>query len=364
MDTYHYLISLAVAFGVAALMTPLVMRLAIYVGITDRPNERSVNRRPNMPLLGGMAVGLGFAAGLAVAVRQIEPEIPAGHLMALTFGGVLVLAAGVYDDRCGMNAWAKFSIQIIAAVLAITSGYQIDHLTEPFSRTSVALPMWLSWIVTILWITTITNAINLVDGLDGLAAGVAAIIAATLAFLAAQAGEFFGVCIGVALVGALLGFLPFNFAPARIFLGDTGALFIGYVLALLALEGYRQVTLLTFVVPVLALAVPILDTALSIVRRLRNRAPIFNADRHHMHHRMLEFEGSARSAVLQVYILTAAFCLISMAFSKLEGYMALLFLVAVAYLTYRLITNLGALAPESDLAARARSIPNSSEDPR
>jgi len=351
MDAHHYLIPLAVAIGVAALMTPLVMRLAISVGITDRPSERSVNRRPNMPLLGGMAVGLGFAVGLAVAIWQVEPTLPAGHLFSLALGGALLLATGIYDDRFGMNAWAKFSVQIVAAALAISSGYEIDHLTEPFTRTIFVLPVWLSWTVTTLWIVTITNAINLVDGLDGLAAGVAAIIAATLAVLAAQAGEFFGVCIGIAMVGALLGFLPFNFAPARIFLGDTGALFIGYVLALLSLEGYRQLTLLTFVVPVFALAVPILDTTLSVIRRLRSRSPIFNADRSHMHHRMLESEGSARSAVLQVYILTAAFCSISLAFAKLEGYMALLFLVVVGFFTYRLVSNLGALAISNGPAA-------------
>jgi UDP-GlcNAc:undecaprenyl-phosphate GlcNAc-1-phosphate transferase len=362
MDAYHYLIPLAVAFGVAALMTPLVMRLAISVGVTDHPNERSVNRRPNVPLLGGMAVGLGFAAGLAVAIWHFEPTLPGGHLFALTAGGTLVLVAGIYDDRFGMNAWAKFSVQIVAAVLASSSGYQIDHLTEPFFRTSFIFPTWLSWAVTIIWIVTITNAVNLVDGLDGLAAGVAAIIAATLAFLAAQSGEIFGACIGVAMVGALLGFLPFNFSPARIFLGDTGALLIGYVLALLALEGYRQLTLLTFVVPVFALAVPILDTTLSVIRRLRARSPIFNADRHHMHHRMLESEGSARSAVLQVYILTAAFCSISLAFSNLEGYMALLFLVVVGFLTYRLVTNLGALAAINDPPASEESSPNLVED--
>jgi len=353
MDAYHYLIPLVVASGVASLMTPLVMRLAISIDVIDRPSERSVNRRPNMPLLGGMAVGIGFAAGLAAAIQQIGPTLPGGHLFALTLGGALVLATGIYDDRFGMNAWTKFSLQIVAAVLAISCGYQIDHITEPFSHTTFIFPTWLSWVVTIVWVVTITNAINLVDGLDGLAAGVAAIIAATLAFLAAQAGQFFGVCIGVAMVGALLGFLPFNFAPARIFLGDTGALFIGYVLALLALEGYRQLTLLTFVVPVFALAVPILDTTLSVVRRVRARSPIFDADRFHMHHCMLESEGSARSAVLQVYVLTAAFCSISLAFSNLEGYMALLFLAAVGILTYRLVTNLGALSTiRSPVASR------------
>jgi len=296
----------------------------------------------------------------ATLVRQRLPVAPL-RLLALVLGGTLVLAAGIYDDRFGLNVWKKFGVQIVAAALAISSGYEIDHLTEPFTRTTFMLPIWLSWVVTTFWIVTVTNAINLVDGLDGLAAGVAAIIAATLAFLAAQAGEFFGACIGIAMVGALLGFLPFNFAPARIFLGDTGALFIGYVLSLLALEGYRQITLLTFVVPVLALAVPILDTALSVIRRLLNRSPIFNADRSHMHHRMLESEGSARSAVLQVYILTAAFCLIALAFSKLEGYVALLFLVAVGFFTYRLVSNLGALTISNVPVASGESNLNSGE---
>jgi UDP-GlcNAc:undecaprenyl-phosphate GlcNAc-1-phosphate transferase len=296
--------------------------------------------------MGGVAVGAGFAAGLTLAIGWAGVSVPTDHLLALAGGGLLVLASGIYDDRFGMNAWSKVAIQLIAAAFAISSGFQIGHLTEPFSRTVFELPTWLSWGITALWIVTVTNSLNLVDGLDGLAAGVAAIIAITLALIAGQGGQVFGVCVGLALAGALLGFLPFNFAPARIFLGDTGALFIGFTLSLLALEGYRQVSLLTFVVPVLALAVPILDTALSIIRRLRNRAPIFNADRQHMHHRMLESEGSARSAVLQFYILTAAFCVIALAFSRIQGFLAILLLGAVGLLTYRLVMNLGALTGE------------------
>jgi UDP-GlcNAc:undecaprenyl-phosphate GlcNAc-1-phosphate transferase len=347
MDAQQILILLAVAFGVSLALTPLVMRLAKGVGITDLPSERSVNSRQGIPLMGGLAVGVGFAAGLTVAVRAFAVEIPSGHLPALAGGGALVLVSGIYDDRFGMNAWSKLTVQMVAAALAIYSGFQIDHLTEPFFRASILLPTWMSWMLTTLWIVTITNALNLVDGLDGLAAGIAAIIAATLAVIAGIAGQTFGVCVGVALMGALLGFLPFNFAPARIFLGDTGALFIGYALSLLALESYRQVSLLTFVVPILALAVPILDTLLSVLRRLRSGSPIFNADRLHMHHRMLEWEGSMRSAVLQFYILTAAFCVLALAVSKLEGYSAILFLAAVVLLTYRLVSNLGALSGDA-----------------
>jgi UDP-GlcNAc:undecaprenyl-phosphate GlcNAc-1-phosphate transferase len=142
-------------------------------------------------------------------------------------------------------------------------------------------------------------------------------------------------------VGALLGFLPYNFPPARMFLGDTGALFIGYVLALISLEGFRKVTVLTFVVPLLALAVPILDTGLSIVRRLRRRRHIFSPDREHMHHRLLEAAGSQRSAVLSIYFLTGCFCVIAVSFTRLQGYAAIVFLGAVAVLTIRLLRNLG-----------------------
>jgi UDP-GlcNAc:undecaprenyl-phosphate GlcNAc-1-phosphate transferase len=353
MEAQQYIMPLVVAFGVAAATTPLVRRLALGTGVIDRPSERSVNRRPDMPLMGGMAIGLGFAAGLAVALRQMSGEVAEGRLMGLAVGGAIVLASGIWDDRFGMRAPTKFTLQVLAAVVAVSNGYELAHFTEPFTRQSYALPGWLMWTVTILWIVMITNAINLVDGLDGLATGVAAIIAATLAIIAGQTGtDTFGLWIALALVGSLLGFLPFNFAPARIFLGDTGALFIGFVLSLIALEGYRQVSLLTFVVPILALAVPILDTGLSVIRRIKNRSPIFAADRQHMHHRMLESEGTARSAVLQFYLLTAAFGLLSIGVSRLEeAWWVGICLVMVIALTFRLVSNLGALQSDSETAS-------------
>ncbi|MCZ6784606.1 MAG: MraY family glycosyltransferase, partial [Proteobacteria bacterium] len=208
---------------------------------------------------------------------------------------------------------------------------------------------------TTIWIVGVTNALNLIDGLDGLASGLGAIIASTLVVICWQAGQGAGVIFGAALVGALVGFLPYNFPPARIFIGDTGALFLGYSLALLALDGYRTSALLTFVVPLLALAVPLLDTGLSILRRLRAGQPIFHADRLHMHHRLLETEGSDRGAVLSLYFLTACFCIIAVSFTRLQGYAAIIFLGAVVILTARLLRNLGALSPET--AAEPSSAP-------
>jgi UDP-GlcNAc:undecaprenyl-phosphate/decaprenyl-phosphate GlcNAc-1-phosphate transferase len=331
------------ALVVTALATPIVCRVAVALGVVDRPNERKVNRRPNIPLLGGLAVALGFFVGLAVALIMVPGEFDAARpLEALVVGGSLMLLVGVFDDRFGLSALPKLGVQITAAAVAIAYGLQIEHLTDPISRSVIHFPTWLTWLVTVSWIVLVTNSINLIDGLDGLCTGVAAIIGATLTLIAWQGGHIPGVIVGVALVGALLGFLPFNFPPARIFVGDTGALFIGYCLALLALEGYRQATVITFIVPLLALAVPLIDTGLSIVRRVRKRSHIMQADRQHIHHRLLkEHQGSHRPAVLSLYFLTACFCVIAVSFTRLQGYAAMIFLVVIVLLTLRILRNLG-----------------------
>jgi UDP-GlcNAc:undecaprenyl-phosphate GlcNAc-1-phosphate transferase len=220
----------------------------------------------------------------------------------------------------------------------------MGHLTEPITRTTFFFSEPLVWLASGLWIVGVTNALNLIDGLDGLATGVGAIICVTLTVILFQTGEPLGVCVGVALLGGLLGFLPFNFPPARIFLGDTGSLFLGYTLALLALEGYRQVTVITFVVPLLALAVPIMDTLISILRRARTGRSPFRADRQHIHHQLLARRGSPRAAVFQFYFLTVCFSLIAVSFTDLQGYVAAFCLAAVLFLTLRLLWNLGVLS--------------------
>jgi len=348
MDLLFLTIPLIFGTGVAAVATPLVARLARRAKILDRPNARNVSQRDNIPLLGGLAVAAGFSAAMALAIILDDTPVHSERFFGLCIGALFMLAVGVYDDRHGLSAWPKGALCALGALVAVGSGFRIEYVTDPISLTIFWLPSWLSWIITLFWIVGITNAINLVDGLDGLATGVGAIIGLTLTVIAWQVDQMFGVFIGIALVSGLLGFLPFNFSPARIFLGDTGSLFIGYVLSLLALEGYRQVTLLTFVVPLLALAVPILDTLLSIFRRLRDGRSVFSADRQHMHHRLLATEGSHRSAVMQFYILTAAFCLIAVSFTKLQGYAAAGFLAAVLLLTIRLLRNLGLFSVEND----------------
>jgi UDP-GlcNAc:undecaprenyl-phosphate GlcNAc-1-phosphate transferase len=337
-------IPLLVALAVAALLTPVVSRLARGLGALDHPSDRSVSQRPNIPLWGGLAVAAGFGAGLLLALWLSGVRPAPSHLGGMLLGGAVILALGICDDRFGLGATVKFAVQIAAAAIAIAAGYQMDHLTEPITRTTFVFSEPLVWLASGLWIVGVTNALNLIDGLDGLATGVGAIICATLTVILLQTGEPFGVCVGVALLGALLGFLPFNFPPARIFLGDTGSLFVGYSLALLSLEGYSQVTVITFVVPLLALAVPIIDTLISIVRRAGEGRSPFRADRQHIHHRLLARRGSPRAAVVQFYFLTACFSLIAVSFTDLQGYVAAFCLVAVLFLTLRLLRNLGALS--------------------
>ena len=351
MDLGQIGLSLLVAIVGSAVATPLVAKMARSLGIVDQPNERKVSLRENMPLLGGLAVATGTALGLGAALAMSDPAtvFDAGF-GGFLIGSLLLLMLGVADDRSGVGARFKLIVQILAALVAVAFGFRIEEFREPLGGTEFVLPLWLQWGVTTLWIVAVTNAMNLIDGLDGEAAGLGCIIAVTLWLICWQANQQAGVLLGVALVGALIGFLPFNFPPARIFLGDTGALFIGYALSLLAIQGYigghRKAALLTFAVPLLALAVPLLDTGSSILRRIRSGKPILDADNLHFHHRLLASEGSERAAVLSLYFLTTCFCIIALSFSRLRGYVALAFFVAVILLTVRLLWNMGAFRGE------------------
>jgi len=345
--SFPILLPFLVAAVVSALATPIAARLAHQLGVIDHPNERKVNRRDNVPLLGGLAVGLGFFVACALIIIQAgDDSIYTGHIEGFLVGGVLLMAVGAFDDRYTLSWRPKLAAQLAAAWVAIYYGFRIEHFTEPFGLTQWDFHPAVMFVVTTVWIVFITNAMNLLDGLDGLATGVGAIVGGTLTFICWQSGETFGLTVGLALVGALLGFLPFNFAPAKIFLGDTGALLTGFSLSLLALEGYAKATVLTFVVPILALAVPLIDTGLSIIRRAVSGRPIFDPDKQHIRHRMLASSRTHRDAVLSIYFLTACFCVIAVSFTRLDGPAAILFLGLVVILTVRLMRNLGFLSNE------------------
>ena len=346
MDPVIAIMIVLLAAGVAAIMTPMVIRFATNMGAVDQPNERKVSLRSQMPLWGGLAVTVGCMCGLFLAVFLVDlPELT-GRLLGFGLGAWVLVATGAWDDRFELRPVVKLFFQILAAGIAINAGFKIDFFTNFLTEETVVVPWWICIPLSLLWIVGVTNAMNLIDGLDGLSAGVGAIIAATLTIICWQAGQWVGVIIGLALFGALLGYLPFNFPPARIFLGDTGSLLIGFGLSVLALEGYRKAALLAFIVPLLALAIPLLDTGTSIVRRLRSGRGVFSADRLHMHHRLLHREGSHKNAVLMLYFLTGCFCMTAVSFSQLDGWVAFLYLAAVIAVTIRLLRNLDAFALE------------------
>ncbi len=292
-----FLFALASSFG----LTPLLRALALRLGLLDHALiARKVHGMP-MPRLGGVAIVVGFVGTIAVLV-ELEPGavLLAGArdrtLLALVAGGLCIAALGIYDDVRGADATVKLTVQLVAATLVYALGIRIDTLSLPFVET-----IHLGWVglpLTLLWLVGVVNAVNLVDGLDGLAGGLALVAIFTLSALALLTGQWQAFVALAALGGACLGFLFFNVSPASIFMGDTGSMFLGFMLAALSIVvQQRAAPTLPSAVPVLALGIPILDTLLAIVRRAARGAPIFSADREHLHHRLLALGRShARAA--------------------------------------------------------------------
>ncbi|MDI3298824.1 MAG: MraY family glycosyltransferase [Bacillota bacterium] len=291
---------LFLAFAISLGATPLMRRLALAAGALDRPNRRSVHTRP-VPYLGGLAIGLAVILSLAAAGHAEDPLFR-GFLA----GGLLILLVGLADDVYRMPAWLKLLCQVaVALVTVVWGGLRITYLKDPFAGTFWHLGWW-GAPLTVIWLVAVMNVINLADGLDGLAAGITAIVAGTMLLGAMQSGQGPVAMIGAAaLMGATLGFLPYNFPPAKIFMGDAGALFLGFTLATTAIQGMAKgAAAVALAVPALALGVPILDTAFAIVRRARNHQSIGTADRDHLHHRLLAMGLSQREAVLLIYMVT------------------------------------------------------------
>ncbi|MEQ4482044.1 glycosyltransferase family 4 protein [Cohnella silvisoli] len=305
------LISFIAAMALALVLTPLVKKLAIRIGAIDVPNHRKVHTRI-MPRLGGVAIYAAFTVGLLL----ILPWLPDGTLSqydrnlisALLVGGTLIVLLGALDDKFDLSAKLKLLVQIGAACIVVF-GYdvKINLLNIPFGSSMQPLGEWLSIPLTILWIVGVTNAINLIDGLDGLAAGVSGIAVATILVMGILMGNETVILLSAVLLGAIGGFLFFNFHPAKIFMGDSGSLFLGFALATLSMLGFKQITIVSFVTPLLIIGVPLSDTFFAIVRRWVQKKPIFAPDKGHLHHCLQQLGFSHRKTVLIIYAIAAFF---------------------------------------------------------
>lgn len=323
---------LAAAF-LSAVATPLLIRLAKRVGLIDAPSTGKIHLRPT-PTGGGLAVFVAFFLPLWATVLSMggrEAELRA--LVGLTGASMLVVALGLYDDARGAGALRKLAVQIPAALLLYLAGFRVERLTNPFGPELVLGPLALP--LTVLWVLAITNAVNLIDGLDGLAAGIGLIAALTLAGVGFARGEALLLVLSATLGGSLLGFLRYNFPPARIFLGDTGSLFVGLLLSVISLVENRKATLaLALVVPIVAMLVPILDAGWAVVRRVRNGQHPFRGDTEHLHHRLLMLGLTQRRAVLSMWATSAYFGLLAFVFSILPKEQALWALLLLAVGVY------------------------------
>ena len=315
-------LTLLLCFIASLAITPLVKKLAIKIGATDKPNQRKVHSKI-MPRLGGLAIFISFLIGLAFLRPQDE------HLGAIIIGAFIIIIIGVMDDMMELSAKVKFLGQIAAALIVVLNGVQVDYINLPFGG-GLELGI-LSIPLTILWIVGVTNAINLIDGLDGLAAGVSTIALITISAMAVVKGDIFVLSIAIILIGSTLGFLKYNFHPAKIFMGDTGALFLGFMIAVLSLLGFKNVTMLSLIVPVIILGVPISDTFFAIIRRIVNKKPLSAPDKSHLHHCMLRLGYSHRQTVLIIYAMAASFGLAAFIFSMSTVWGAML-IVAILVL--------------------------------
>lgn len=286
-----------IAFAVAAVLTPLAGRLGLALGVVDRPSGRGVGGG-GVPLLGGVALLVAVVVALAL-VLDVGP-IWTQRTTAILLGAVAIAAVGLADDRFDLHWSVKLAGQVGAALIPVTQGVVVENVTIPFLGAirfeALSVPL------TVIGMVGVMNVVNLSDGVDGLAGGVCAIAAVAFAVIAWDLGRFHAAILAAATAGAALGFLVHNFPPASIYMGDTGANLLGYLLACVAVEGsVKTQVVLALVAPLLVLAVPVLDTTFVVLKRIKSRVPIYTADQNHFHHRFARIGFSQRRTVIWLY---------------------------------------------------------------
>jgi len=291
----QYFIYVMGSFLLTLILVPFIKKLAFKVGAVDNPSQRKVHCKP-MPRLGGLAIYIGFIA-MVLITQPINQQI-----IGLVLGSTIIALLGVVDDIKDISPKVKLAGQILAACVLVAFNIDVDFITHPFLRGEILPLKYFSIPVTILWVVGITNAVNLIDGLDGLAAGTSTIAALTLAIVGYTQGELLMTVLSLMLAAATLGFLKYNFYPAQIFMGDSGSMFLGFNLSALAIMGFvKSITVISVFVPILILGIPIFDTLFAIIRRYFNGQPIFQADKEHLHHCLLNKGFTHKQTVLVIY---------------------------------------------------------------
>lgn len=297
-----------ITFLFVALFMPIIKKIAIHVGAMDIPNKRKVHRVP-IPRLGGLGIYVGFLIGyILFGFESVQ-------MNAILIGSFIVIITGIIDDIKPIPARYKLVGQIAAAaVIPFYSGIVLKDISAFGLYVNFD---WFSPIITIIFIVAIMNCINLIDGLDGLAGGISAIYFLMIGIIAIVLNNSSGldVILTCIMLGATLGFLVHNFNPASIFMGDSGSLFLGYIIAVISLLGYKNVTFTSLIVPIFLLAIPIMDTLFAIIRRLLKHESITMPDKGHLHHQLLKLNFSVRKSVLIIYLIDILFAIASIIYA-------------------------------------------------
>ncbi|MBP2076157.1 MraY family glycosyltransferase [Oceanobacillus polygoni] len=309
-NTSELLIAFLISCGTALLVTPLIIKLSFKFNIVDKPDNNRKMHKGAKPSMGGLGIFIGAAAGFWY-LQPVSPE-----MNAIILGAFIMLITGIIDDIFEIRAAYKLCGQIAAAVVVVSSGLIIDKVTLPFTGT-VFLNEYVGIALTIFWILAASNAINLIDGLDGLAAGVSIIALISILIMGVTDFRFIVVALCVILIGSSLGFLFFNFHPSKIFMGDTGALFLGYSIAVVSMLGlFKNVAFFSFIIPIIVIAIPVFDTLLAIIRRTINHQGIAKPDNKHIHYQLMKRGYSHRASVLIIYGFSVFFGIMAVIFNS------------------------------------------------
>jgi UDP-GlcNAc:undecaprenyl-phosphate GlcNAc-1-phosphate transferase len=344
-----------ISLGISYLLTPLMRKIALKTGILSKPGPRAVHTR-SIPYLGGLAIYLAFIVG-ALVVLKVNQQFRMGFsqkLAGLFIAGTFIVLLGLWDDVKNIRPITKLIGQIVSALILFAYGFRVELLTNPFTGTEMQLPLLLSILITIAWIVGLVNAMNLIDGLDGLAAGIVFIVAGSLLFIDLFLNNYITVFLLAALAGSALGFLRFNFYPAKIFMGDAGSMSLGLILASIALveSQHKSATATVLLVPITALTIPIYDTFMAFFRRLFKKGSIFKADKKHLHHRLLSTGLTQKQIVLFMYLVTLYLGVFAFLFVLIPNEYALVLLVLLALGLFMATRVIGFIEREARLIHR------------
>lgn len=330
--TFDLILISITTFLITLIMTPVTKKIAHHVDALDRPNDRKVHKKI-IPRLGGIAIYFGFIGGFILFGKQDV------SMMAVLLSSFVIIVTGIIDDIKPLPASIKFAGQFLAAAIVMLYG---NLYIESIGAFGYVIDFgYLKYTLTLLFILGSINAINIIDGLDGLAAGISAIFFGTIATIAVLMHRTGGIDVVLSLImlGACLGFLVYNFNPASIFMGDSGSMFLGLIIAVISLSGYKNVTFTSLIIPLFLLAIPILDTLFAIIRRILKKKKISEADKEHLHHQLLNLTNSQRKTVLLIYLFDIIFALTSIFYLRKDRELGMISYITVILIVLWLVSR-------------------------